>query len=184
MRFSSHSSAAIQVAPAPTTAPASGGVSASAAAPFAPPEALTDADLEAIFAIGSQLMFIREARWAAKAVIREVPAVKALALELLIGVSRGSLTRAQAAARVIASGLVLPIIAAAAKAYAGTAAVVEQLAPLLRKVGFTDGDIAGAWEHGEGVFHLNRGQESNRAYLQPPLPSRRPPPPRPMRTPR
>ena len=155
LRFSSHSLAAIQVAPAPTTAPAtqaaSGGVSASAAAPSAPPEALTDADLEAIFAIGSKLMFIREARWAAKAVIREVPAVKALALELLIGVSRGSLTRAQAAARVIASGLVLPIIAAAAKAYAGTAAVVEQLAPLLRKVGFTDGDIAGAWEHGEGV---------------------------------
>lgn len=104
----------------------------------------TPADLEAVFAIISQLKGVREARAAAWAVVREVPGVLPLAMQLLPAVATGALTRPLAAARVIASGLVLPVIAAAARAYPGTAGVVNQLKPLLRKAGFADDDIAGA----------------------------------------
>ena len=90
-----------------------------------------------------QLKGVPEARKAAWNVVREVPGILPLAMTLLPSVARGLLSRSEAAKQVIASGLVLPAIAAAARAYPGTAAIVSQLAPILRKAGFSGDDLAG-----------------------------------------
>ena len=105
--------------------------------------ALLCSDLECIAAIITQLNDVREARAAAWAVVHDVPDILGLAMSILPALKLGTISRSQAAARVVASGLVLPAIAAAARSYPGTAAIIEQLSPFLRKAGFADADVAG-----------------------------------------
>ena len=107
-----------------------------------PPHTHSVSDLAAAFAILSQLKGVREARHAAWAVVREVPGVLPLAMTLLPAVASGALSRTRAAEQVIASGLVLPVITAAARAFSGTAAIVAQLSPILRKAGLCEDAVA------------------------------------------
>lgn len=102
------------------------------------------ADLDAALAIIKELKDDHGARAAAWAVVREVPQVLALVVSVVPAVAGGALTKQQAWSQVVASGLVLPVISAASRAYPdAAAALVARLLPLLRKAGFSDEQVAG-----------------------------------------